>query len=91
MSPRHRSNTDAYDSDASFSPDDDCDVSDRENSLDNVPSDDEAFCEYDDAETICGEDDDADANANRTLHEDDDFDVEDQVMLFDSNVHPPEY
>ncbi|KAF4480421.1 hypothetical protein CGGC5_v011005 [Colletotrichum fructicola Nara gc5] len=90
MSSRQRRNADAYDSDASFSPDDDCDVSDRENGLDNVASNDEAFCEYDDAETICGEDD-ADADGDGTLHEDDDFDVEDQVMLFDGNVHPPEY
>ncbi|KAK2761421.1 hypothetical protein CKAH01_16347 [Colletotrichum kahawae] len=93
MSPRRRRNADAYDSDTSFSPDDDCDVSDRENGLDNVLSDVEAFCEVDDAKTLCGEDDaDADVNdADGTLHEDDDFDAGDQVMLFDGNVHLPEY
>ncbi|KAK2736158.1 hypothetical protein CKAH01_18928 [Colletotrichum kahawae] len=86
MSSQQRRNTDAYDSNTSFSPNDNYDVSNQENGLDNVASNDEAFCEYDDTETLCGEDD-----ADRTLHKDDDFDIEDQVMLFDGNVHPPEY
>ncbi|KAH0419558.1 hypothetical protein CcaCcLH18_14355 [Colletotrichum camelliae] len=74
MSNRRRKHAVAYDSDASFSADDDYD-------------------DYDDVfdakeQQGCS---DTDATDVEDLYEDDDFDVEDQVRLFDGNVHPPEY
>ncbi|OLN95805.1 hypothetical protein CCHL11_02769 [Colletotrichum chlorophyti] len=87
MSPRQRRNADAYDSDASFSPDDECDAPGQEDGPYTVAIEVSAFYEDDDVKTMCREDDDDD----ETLHEDDDFDVEDQVKLFDGNVHPPEH
>ncbi|KAJ0329333.1 hypothetical protein COL922a_012866 [Colletotrichum nupharicola] len=74
MSNRRRTHVVAYDSDASFSADDECD------DCDDV---------FDAKEQQCGSD--TDATDVEDLEEDDDFDVEDQVRLFDGNVHPPEY
>ncbi|KAF5493187.1 hypothetical protein CGCF413_v010392 [Colletotrichum fructicola] len=74
MSNRRRTHVVAYDSDASFSADDEYD------DYDDV---------FDAKEQQGGSD--TDTTDVEDLYEDDDFDVEDQVRLFDGNVHPPEY
>ena len=67
MTLRRRSNSDAYDSDSSFSPNDD-DVFDAS--------------EHSDTDT-----DITDVDEFDNLE----IDVDDQVQLFDGNLHPPEY
>ncbi|KAJ0338342.1 hypothetical protein KNSL1_012488 [Colletotrichum chrysophilum] len=75
MPPRRRRDADVCASDASFSPDDECDTYDE-----NL---------FDDDEQQGGSD--IDATDVDALSEDDDFDVEDQIQLFDGNVFPPEH
>ncbi|KAK1840388.1 hypothetical protein CCHR01_16997 [Colletotrichum chrysophilum] len=75
MPPQQRRNADAYDSDSSFPPDDECDVND-DDCFDDNDQDGSLGTDATDVEPLC---------------EDDDFDLEDQIRLFDGNVHPPEY
>ncbi|KAK6840677.1 C2H2 finger domain protein [Apiospora arundinis] len=74
--------TDSDDSDASFSPDDEVfDVDDNE---DNIPS---AATRVKDVDFAGIDDEDFDNVGDF----DAEMDVEDQIQLFDGNLHPPEY
>ncbi|UQC77422.1 C2H2 finger domain-containing protein [Colletotrichum lupini] len=100
MSPRRRRNTITPDSDASFPLDkDSCGVSngvshasDQRAGLDTLPIGVEAFHDDDDGKTLYdGDGDDDDDDDDEILSEDKDYDMEDQMKLFDGNVHPSEY
>lgn len=66
----------AFDSDTSFLPSDDDDLFDVDKEMDDATQ--STDLNTNDAETD-------------KLDADEDFDVDNQVQLYDGNVHPPEY
>ncbi|OLN96207.1 hypothetical protein CCHL11_07536 [Colletotrichum chlorophyti] len=80
MLPRQRRHADAYDSDDSFSPSDDDISEDNSNANKDV---------FDVTEDKGGSD--TDATDVEDLKENAELNVDDQIKLFNGNLHPPEY